>query len=146
MTYEEILFDAEERMDKASDRVRRDLAGIRTGRANPGLVDSLKIDVYGSPTPLKQVASVSEQDLFVRHGRGPEKNPHAVLYRHLSYQQVRDQNLRVMDATAITQCMEHAMPIQVFNYRKEGNIERAVLGEQVGTLITSHAEAKETAQ
>ena len=59
MNYEEILFDAEERMDKALGAVKRDLAGIRTGRANPGLVDSLKIDVYGSPTPIKQVASVS---------------------------------------------------------------------------------------
>ena len=67
----------------------------------------------------------------------PEKNPHAVLYRELTYQQVREQNLRVMDATAISQCMEHAMPILVFNYRKEGNIERAVAGEKIGTIIHS---------
>jgi uridylate kinase len=40
-----------------------------------------------------------------------------------------------MDATAISQCMEHAMPILVFNYRREGNIERAVSGERVGTLV-----------
>jgi len=67
----------------------------------------------------------------------PEKNPHAVLYRELTYQQVREQNLRVMDATAISQCMEHSMPILVFNYRKEGNIERAVAGEKIGTIIHS---------
>ena len=67
----------------------------------------------------------------------PEKNPHAILYRELTYQQVREQNLRVMDATAISQCMEHAMPILVFNYRKEGNIERAVAGEKIGTIIHS---------
>lgn len=67
----------------------------------------------------------------------PEKNPHAVLYRELTYQQVREQNLRVMDPTAISQCMEHAMPILVFNYRKEGNIERAVAGEKIGTIIHS---------
>ena len=65
----------------------------------------------------------------------PEKNPHALLYRDLTYQQVREQNLRVMDATAISQCMEHAMPILVFNYRRDGNIERAVGGERIGTLI-----------
>ena len=53
----------------------------------------------------------------------PEKNPHASLYRHLSFQQVREQNLRVMDPTAITQCMEHDLPILVFNYRTDGNIE-----------------------
>jgi uridylate kinase len=67
----------------------------------------------------------------------PEKNPHAVLYSQLSYTAVRQQNLRVMDPTAITQCMEHDMPILVFNYKKEGNIERAVIGERVGTLISS---------
>ncbi len=59
MTEEEILFDAEERMQKAVDVFKRALAGIRTGRANPGLVDSLKVDAYGSPAPLKTLASVS---------------------------------------------------------------------------------------
>lgn len=67
----------------------------------------------------------------------PEKNPHAVLYSELTYQTVRQQNLRVMDPTAIAQCMEHEMPILVFNFYKHGNIERAVLGEKVGTLITT---------
>jgi uridylate kinase len=65
----------------------------------------------------------------------PEKNPHAVLYNELTYQQVIQQNLRVMDGTAISQCMEHGMPILVFNYRREGTIERAVAGEKIGTII-----------
>jgi uridylate kinase len=65
----------------------------------------------------------------------PEKNPHAVLYGELSYAQVREQNLRVMDPTAIAQCMEHDMPILVFNFKKDGNIEKAVAGEKVGTWI-----------
>jgi ribosome recycling factor len=58
MTAEEILFDLEERMEKAIDVLRGALAGIRTGRANPGLVDSLKVEVYGSSTPIRQIASV----------------------------------------------------------------------------------------
>jgi len=58
MSAEEILFDTEERMEKAIGVFKHSLAGIRTGRANPGLVDSLRVDVYGSPTPIKQVASV----------------------------------------------------------------------------------------
>ena len=65
----------------------------------------------------------------------PEKNPHAVLYRDLEYSALREQNLRVMDSTAIAQCMEHKMPILVFNYKREGNIQRAVQGERIGTLI-----------
>ena len=58
MSAEEILLDDEERMEKAIHILRNSLTGIRTGRANPGLVDSVRVDVYGSPTPLKQIASV----------------------------------------------------------------------------------------
>jgi len=58
MDADEILFDVEERMEKAIGVLKASLAGIRTGRANPGLVDSLKVDAYGSPTPMKQIASV----------------------------------------------------------------------------------------
>jgi uridylate kinase len=65
----------------------------------------------------------------------PEKNPHAVLYSQLSYEDVLRQNLRVMDPEAITKCRQYELPILVFNFRKEGNIEQAVRGERVGTLI-----------
>jgi uridylate kinase len=65
----------------------------------------------------------------------PEKNPHAVLYEKLDYNMVREQNLRFMDSTAITHCMEHQMPILVFNYKKDGNILRAVEGKRVGTSV-----------
>jgi ribosome recycling factor len=58
MTTEEILLDAEDRMEKAISILKHNLAGIRTGRANPGLVDSVRVEVYGSQTPLKQLASV----------------------------------------------------------------------------------------
>jgi len=69
----------------------------------------------------------------------PVKNPHAVWYPELTYQTVRDQNLRVMDSTAIAHCMEHELPILVFNFKKDGNILRAVRGQRVGTLITKDA-------
>ena len=59
MSVEEILMDAEERMEKALARLKQDLTGIRTGRANPGMVDTLRIEAYGSPCPIKQLASVS---------------------------------------------------------------------------------------
>jgi len=59
MPYEEILLNAQEHMDKTIARLKSDLSGIRTGRANPGLVDSLRVVVYGSATPIKQIASVT---------------------------------------------------------------------------------------
>ncbi len=58
MTVEETLMDAEQRMEKAISVLGDQLSGIRTGRANPGLVDSLKVEVYGSMQPLKQLASI----------------------------------------------------------------------------------------
>lgn len=78
------------------------------------------------------------------YSEDPEKNPHAVRYRTLSYREVKEQNLRVMDQTAIAQCSEHDMPILVFNYKKHGNIQRAVNGESIGTLISSAVSAQET--
>ena len=59
MDYDEILLDAEERMDKGVQHLREILRGIRTGRASPGLVDSMRVDYYGSPTPLKQIANIA---------------------------------------------------------------------------------------
>jgi ribosome recycling factor len=58
MSADDILLDAEDRMEKAIGVLKHALAGIRTGRANPGLVDSIRVDAYGSSTPLKQLASV----------------------------------------------------------------------------------------
>ena len=58
MLADEILFDTEERMEKAIGVLKKALLGIRTGRANPALVDSLKVEAYGSTIPIKQVASV----------------------------------------------------------------------------------------
>lgn len=66
----------------------------------------------------------------------PEKNPHAVLYSQLSYEEVRRQNLRVMDPEAVTKCQQYNLPILVFNFKKPDHIERAVRGERVGTLVT----------
>ena len=54
---EETMFEAEEKMDKAIEVLKEDFAGIRTGRANPGLFNKLLVDYYGAPTPLQQLAS-----------------------------------------------------------------------------------------
>ncbi|MDZ4851988.1 MAG: ribosome recycling factor [Pirellulaceae bacterium] len=58
MSLNDVTSDAEERMEKALGILKNNLAGIRTGRATPGLVDSVRVTVYGSQSPLKQLASV----------------------------------------------------------------------------------------
>src|SRR5438477_2083491 len=62
MTNDEIPFDAEERMEKAVSVFRDELRGLRTGRATPALVDGIRVEYYGSPTPLKQLAQISTPD------------------------------------------------------------------------------------
>ena len=62
MTADEILMDTEERMEKAVSVLQNDLRGLRTGRATPALVDSLRVEYYGSETPLKQLAQISTPD------------------------------------------------------------------------------------
>jgi len=62
MTSEEILFDAEERIEKAVAVFRDELRGLRTGRATPALVENIRVEYYGSPTPLKQMAQINTPD------------------------------------------------------------------------------------
>jgi uridylate kinase len=65
----------------------------------------------------------------------PHLNPEAVKFADLEYIEVLKRGLTVMDATAISLCMENGLPILVFNLRQPGNIKRALLGEPIGTLV-----------
>ena len=56
---DETLQDLRESIEKAHEALRRDLAKIRTGRANPGILDGVRVDYYGTPTPLKQMAGIN---------------------------------------------------------------------------------------
>jgi uridylate kinase len=65
----------------------------------------------------------------------PVKHKDAVKFDRLSYIDVLKKNLRVMDATAVSLCMDNQLPIVVFNVREKGNIVRAAMGQKVGTII-----------
>ena len=65
----------------------------------------------------------------------PMKDPSATRYDTISYLQVLEQRLKVMDATAISLCMDNQLPILVFNLRTPGNLRRAVLGEPIGSVV-----------
>jgi uridylate kinase len=70
----------------------------------------------------------------------PRLNPEARRYQTLTYGHVLTQDLRVMDATAISLCKENNIPIIVFDLSVKGNIRRAVMGEQIGTLVGGSCE------
>lgn len=65
----------------------------------------------------------------------PEKDPSATKYETITYKECIDKNLRVMDMTAFTLCMENQIPIIVFDMNKPDNLTRVVQGEKVGTLV-----------
>jgi len=67
----------------------------------------------------------------------PVKHPDATRYDRISYLQVLQERLQVMDATAISLCMDNKLPILVFNMKTQGNIRRVVMGEAVGTVVTA---------
>ena len=67
----------------------------------------------------------------------PVKHPEATRYERISYLQVLQERLQVMDATAISLCMDNKLPILVFNLKTPGNIKRVVMGEAVGTIVTA---------
>ncbi|HZZ86157.1 MAG TPA: UMP kinase [Anaeromyxobacteraceae bacterium] len=65
----------------------------------------------------------------------PKKNPAAVKFKHLTYIDVLKRNLKVMDSTAISLCMDNDLPIIVFDSTQHGNVRRVVLGEEIGTTV-----------
>jgi uridylate kinase len=65
----------------------------------------------------------------------PEKNPTAKMYQQLSYLDVVQKRLKVMDSTAVTLCMENHLPIIVFNLKVKNNLKKLILGEPVGTKV-----------
>jgi len=67
----------------------------------------------------------------------PVKHPDATRYDRISYLQVLQERLQVMDATAISLCMDNKLPILVFNLKTPGNIRRVVMGEAIGTIVTA---------
>jgi uridylate kinase len=85
-----------------------------------------------------------EADLLVKatkvdgvYDSDPMQNPAARRYERLTYDQVLDQRLNVMDATAIVLCRDHDLPLRVINLNEPGALVRAALGEEVGTLVTN---------
>jgi uridylate kinase len=66
----------------------------------------------------------------------PVKDPRASRYAHVTYQEVLERGLKVMDAAAISLCMENKLPIVVFDIRQDGNIRRVIQGEAIGSVVS----------
>ena len=69
------------------------------------------------------------------HSDDPVENPEAELFESLTFIDVLQKRLRVMDTTAVSLCMDNSLPVNVFNMRTEGNVEKLLAGERLGTLV-----------
>ncbi|HYX19954.1 MAG TPA: UMP kinase [Thermoanaerobaculia bacterium] len=67
----------------------------------------------------------------------PDQDPNAQFLKTLTYRQALDAGLQVMDAAAVALCMENGVPIKVFNMKVKGNIQRVILGDNIGSLVTA---------
>jgi len=137
MPSDEILIDTEQRMEKAIEVLKKNLGGIRTGRANPGLVDSVRVDVYGSPTPLKQIASVGAPEptqIVIRpYDAGVIKEiEKAIVSADLGFNPQSDGRVKKM-VGRIKELTEEAK-ISIRNVRRDGN--KAADGEAKDKVIS----------
>jgi ribosome recycling factor len=150
MPVDDVLLDCEEHMEKAVEHLQHELKGIRTGRASPALVEHLQVEYYGTPTPLKSIASISVPEatqLLIRPFspgdiRAIEKaiNDSKIgLTPHSDGKQVRltlpplSQERRLQLAGQCKGFAEHAK-ISIRNARRDAN--KILETEQKGGIIT----------
>ena len=108
---------------------------LATGTGSPFVTTDTAAALRGKELGVDVLLKATRVDGV--YSADPEKNPHAMLYEQLTFDQVMRDELKVMDMTAIGMCMENELPILVFNFKKEGNIERAIAGEAIGTWVSN---------
>ena len=143
MTSDEILFDCEERMENVAEpyirrRAERHLEKGRVvilagGTGNPFVTTDTAAALRGRELHADVLLKATKVDGV--YSEDPNKNPHAVLYEKLSYDKALRERFQVMDIAAMNMCMEAKLPILVFNFKREGNIERAIAGHPIGTMV-----------
>ena len=106
---------------------------LATGTGSPFVTTDTAAALRGKELGVEVLMKATRVDGI--YSADPEKNPHAVRYDYLTYEQVLRDGLNVMDMTAIGMCLDNGLPILVFNFKKEGNIERAIAGEAIGTWV-----------
>jgi len=116
---------------------------LATGTGSPFVTTDTAAALRGKELGVEVLLKATRVDGV--YSADPEKNPHAVRYDHLSFDQVMRDDLKVMDMTAIGMCLDNALPILVFNFKKDGNIERAIAGEPIGTWVGNSARPRPAA-
>jgi uridylate kinase len=106
---------------------------LAAGTGNPYFTTDTTAALRGVELQAEVILKATKVDGIYR--ADPKRDPSAQRYQTLSYMDVLNRGLTVMDSTAITMCMDNNLPIIVFDLMQEGNIEKVVLGEEIGTLV-----------
>lgn len=125
-----IPFDAEKCRADLADGCVVILAG---GTGNPLFTTDTASALRGVQLGVEIVVKATRVDGV--YSADPEAEPDAELFSEITFSDVLQRDLRVMDLCAVSLCMEHGLPVRVLNYAEAGNIRRALAGEAVGTLI-----------
>jgi uridylate kinase len=105
------------------------------GTGNPFFTTDTAAALRASEIKAQVIMKATKVDGI--YSADPMKDPSAKKYDKLKFMDVLRENLKVMDSTAISMCMDNDLPIHVFNLMQDGNIKKAVLGDDIGTLVTS---------
>jgi uridylate kinase len=108
---------------------------LATGTGSPFVTTDTAAALRGKELEVEVLLKATRVDGI--YSADPEKNPHAIRFEHLTYEQVLRDDLKVMDMTAIGMCLDNGLPILVFNFKKDGNIERVIAGEPIGTWVAA---------
>jgi uridylate kinase len=106
---------------------------LAAGTGNPYFTTDTTAALRGVELGAEVILKATKVDGI--YSDDPLVNPNAERYKSLSYLDVLNRGLHVMDSTAITMCMDNEVPIIVFDLMHEGNIEKVVLGDEIGTLV-----------
>ncbi|RUL83420.1 UMP kinase [Tautonia sociabilis] len=107
---------------------------LAAGTGSPFVTTDTAAALRGKELEVDVVLKATRVDGI--YSADPEKNPHAVRYESLDFDRVMREDLKVMDGAAIGMCRDNGLPIIVFDFKREGNIERVVSGEPIGTWVS----------
>lgn len=150
-----IIEELIERMEKAIESYQRELATVRTGRANPQMLDRIQVDYYGSPTPINQMASISVQEgrqLVIKpYDASSIKNiEHAILESDLGLNPQSDGNLIRLNVPALTEERRKEYAKLVWKYAEQSKVAvrniRRDANDQVKKLNDISEDEKKRAQ
>ena len=89
----------------------------------------------GRDSESKRLGAKRADGQFVKVTADPEKDPAATKFDKITYDEIYNRGLKVMDLTATTMCKENRLPIIVFNMDQPGNLKKVILGENIGTIV-----------